>query len=236
MPRRARVALGGVAWHIIQRGNNRGTCFFDDDSRRHFLQILAEQAPRWDCQVHAWVLMTNHFHLLLTPEHASGPAGLMKNLGQRYVQSTNRRFGRTGSLWEGRFRSALAQDGAYVLNCYRYIELNPVRARIVEHPAEFPWSSFRNNGEAEPSDMLAPHPDYLALGESAGERARHYRSLVTAGLDAGQVAAIRHSTNGNFVLGGKEFIASIAAALGRRVAPARPGRPARGKSGTDHVS
>ena len=230
MPRRARVALGGVPWHIVQRGNNRGTCFFDDDSRRRFLRILAELAPRWDCQIHAWVLMTNHFHLLLTPEHAGGPAGLMKNLGQRHVQSTNRRFGRTGSLWEGRFRSALAQDGAYVINCYRYIELNPVRAGIVEHPADFPWSSYRHNGEAEPSDMLAPHPDYLALGESAGKRAEHYRSLLAAGLDASQMTAIRDSTNGNFVFGGEEFSARIAAALGRRVVPARPGRPARGRS------
>ena len=229
MPRRARVALGGVPWHIIQRGNNRGICFFDDDSRLQFLEILAEQALRWGCQLHAWVLMTNHFHLLLTPEHAGGPAGLMKHLGQRHVQSTNRRFGRTGSLWEGRYRSALAQDGAYVLNCYRYIELNPVRAGIVDHPGDFPWSSFQPNAHGLPSSMLTPHPDYLALGESVAERLRHYRALVAAGLEEHQVAAIRASTNGNFVLGREDFRARIEIELGRRVAPARPGRPPRSR-------
>ena len=231
MPRRARVALGGEPWHIIQRGNNRGTCFFDSDSRLYFLEIPEEQAIRWGCQLHAWVLMTKHFPLLLTPEHASGPAGLMKHRGQRHVQSTHRRFGGTGSSWEGRFRSALAQDGAYGLNCYRYIELNPVRAGIVDHPEDFPGSSYQDNAHGSPSSMLTPHPDSLALGESAVERFRHYRALVFAGLEAHQIAAIRASTNGNWVLGREDFRTRIEIEPGRRVAPARPGRPSRNLDG-----
>ncbi len=128
MPRRARLAIAGIPWHIIQRGNNRSACFYDDVDYRKYLDLLEEQAHKHGCLVHAYALMTNHVHLLVTPERKDSAALMMKNLGQRYVQYINRTYCRSGTLWEGRFRSCLAQSEAYVLACYRYIELNPVRA------------------------------------------------------------------------------------------------------------
>jgi len=163
MPRRARLTMAGVPWHIIQRGNNRTACFFDAQDYRYYLGTLQEQAERFQCKVHAYVLMTNHVHLLLTPEQEIGPSLLMKHLGQCYVQYINRSYRRSGTLWEGRFKSCLAQTESYVLACYRYIELNPVRAGMVTHPAEYPWSSNKINGQGEASDLIKPYEEYLKL-------------------------------------------------------------------------
>jgi len=127
MPRRARIVVPGISWHIIQRGNNRSACFYTDDDYHKYLDTLKEQADKYDCLVHAYCLMTNHVHLLLTPIHEDSASQLMKHLGQRYVQYINRTYNRSGTLWEGRFRSCLTQSNEYVLACYRYIELNPVR-------------------------------------------------------------------------------------------------------------
>jgi putative transposase len=143
MPRRARIQLPGVPVHLIQRGNNRSACFYADEDYRFYLDHLTEQATKHRCAIHAWCLMTNHVHLLVTPRHADSLSRLMKALGQRYVQYINRTYRRSGTLWEGRFRSCLLQEEAYVLACYRYIELNPVRACLVAHPAEYRWSSYR---------------------------------------------------------------------------------------------
>jgi putative transposase len=135
MPRRARLSIAGIPWHIIQRGNNRSVCFFADEDYDFYLHHLKRLATKFGCAVHAYVLMTNHVHMLLTPERKDSAALLMKNLGQRYVQYVNRAYRRSGTLWEGRFRSCLTQSLDYVLACYRYIELNPVRARMVNDPA-----------------------------------------------------------------------------------------------------
>lgn len=141
MPRRARLSLPGIPWHIIQRGNSRSVCFYDEEDCRRYLDELSELAPRFGCAVHAYVLMTNHVHLLLTPVREDSAALLMKHLGQHYVQYVNRVYRRSGTLWEGRFRSCLTQSEDYVLACYRYIELNPVRAGMVRHPGDYRWSS-----------------------------------------------------------------------------------------------
>ena len=142
MPRRPRVSLPGVTHHIIQRGNNRIACFYSENDYRFYLEWPFDYAEHCQYQVHAYVLMTNHVHLFVTPETRSGLGELMKRLGQRYVQYINRTYQRTGTLWEGRFKSCITQDDQYVLSCYRYIELNPVRANIVSHPAEYAWSSY----------------------------------------------------------------------------------------------
>ena len=149
MPRRPRLILPGIPLHIIQRGNNRQACFYADEDCRNYLVWLQEYANRNRCAPHAYVLMTNHVHLLVTPQTAEGAGQLMKQLGQRYVQYVNRTYRRTGTLWEGRFRSCLTQEEHYVLACYRYIELNPIRAGMVEHPAEYLWSSYRANTQGE---------------------------------------------------------------------------------------
>jgi putative transposase len=225
MPRRARIAIAGIPWHIIQRGNNRSACFFAEDDYRYFLDTLAEQAVKWQCAIHAYTLMTNHVHLLITPQLRDSAANMMKNLGQRYVQYVNRTYRRSGTLWEGRFRSCLAQEDTYVLTCHRYIELNPVRAAMVEDPAEYRWSSYRANALGEPNDLLTQHPDYLALGNSRSTRLKAYRGLFETQLDHTTIETIRCATNGNYVLGNQRFSEEIAAMLERRVTPGKSGRP-----------
>lgn len=225
MPRRPRLIVPGVPLHIIQRGNNRSVCFFADEDYHLYLDILAERAEVHGCAVHAWCLMTNHVHLLVTPTTEEGAAQMMKGLGQRYVQHVNRTCRRTGTLWEGRFRSCLLDADAYVLACARYIELNPVRAGMVEHPAEYRWSSYRANAQEEADTLVTPHALYQALGATAAERAAAYRALFQDVLPAELVEQIRAATNGNFALGHPRFQAEIAAALGRRVVPGKPGRP-----------
>jgi putative transposase len=227
MPRRARLAIPGIPWHIIQRGNNRSVCFYTEEDYRKYLDTLREQAMKYGCAIHAYVLMTNHVHLLLTPEKADSAALLMKHLGQRYVQYINRVYRRSGTLWEGRFRSCLTQSEDYVLACYRYIELNPVRANMVSHPREYPWSSYRANGEDVADPLLTPHDEYLRLGRSGEERRHHYRELFKAHMDPERINEIRRATNGNYALGNERFKTEIEQALRRRATPGRSGRPAR---------
>ena len=225
MPRRARLAIPGIPWHIIQRGNNRSACFYAEEDYRRYLDTLREQAQKHGCLIHAYVLMTNHVHLLLTPEKRESAALLMKHLGQRYVQYINRTYRRSGTLWEGRFRSCLARDEEYVLGCYRYIELNPVRAAMVEQPGDYKWSSYRANGEGQPDPLLVSHPDYVRLGSTDEARRENYRALFKAHLDPELLTEIRRATNGNFVLGNERFQEEVAQMLKRRVVPGKSGRP-----------
>lgn len=164
MPRRARVSLPGFSLHLIQRGNNPSACFYTDEDYLFYVDVLVEQAKKHGCAIHAWCLMTNHVHLLVTPNCHDSAGLMMKGLGQRYVQYVNRTYRRSGTLWEGRFRSCLMQEEAYVLACYRYIEMNPIRAGMVEHPAEYRWSSYRTNAQGEPSVVGCPHPPYSSVG------------------------------------------------------------------------
>lgn len=205
MPRRSRLALGGVAWHIIQRGNNRCACFYSDDDYHRYLDTLFEQSEIHECRIHAYVLMTNHVHLLLTPEHADGPGQLMKQLGQRNVQYINRTYRRSGTLWEGRYKSTLVQSAGYVLACYRYIELNPVRAGMVDHPGEYLWSSYGTNGQRMQGWKIEPHEEYLELGSTVQHRLNAYRSLFKSEIDPEIVDQIRKSTNSNYALGDDRF-------------------------------
>ena len=174
---------------------------------------------------HAYVLMTNHVHLLVSSGEADGVGAMMKSLGQRYVQYVNRSYRRSGSLWEGRYRSCLTQEEDYLLACQRYIELNPVRAGMVVHPAEYRWSSYRANAQGEESPLIVPHSLYLALGANPEGRQAAYRELFRYHLEPGLVDAIRRATNGNFALGNERFGEQIASALGRRAQPGRSGRP-----------
>ena len=227
MPRRARLALPNVPLHIIQRGNNRQACFYADEDYRFYLDWLREYADKSGCHVHAYVLMTNHVHLLISAERPEASGALMKALGQRYVQYVNRTYRRSCTLWEGRFRSCLTQEESYLLACQRYIELNPVRAGMVEHPAEYRWSSYRSNAQGEPDSQLKPHSLYLALGKDAASRAAAYRELFRYELEPGLVDEIRRATNGNYALGNAAFAAQVSTALGRRAVPGKSGRPRR---------
>lgn len=226
MPRRARVILPNIPLHIIQRGNNRSVCFHAEEDFLFYLDWLARAAHDSGCAVHAYCLMTNHVHLLLTASMPEGAGTLMKMLGQRYVQYVNRSYRRSGTLWEGRFRSCLLQEEDYLLECQRYIELNPVRAAMVEHPAHYRWSSYRANAQGEASVFLKAHPLYEALGGDHAERVAAYRELFRHQIDAGLVDQLRSATNGNYALGNERFLLEMAAALGRRVTRGKAGRPA----------
>ncbi|WP_430229417.1 transposase [Nitrosomonas communis] len=225
MPRRARLTLPNVPLHLIQRGNNRQACFFAEEDYRLYLDWLTEYASKTGCNVHAYVLMTNHVHLLLSADRTESTGELMKALGQRYVQYVNRTYQRSGTLWDGRFRSCLIQEEDYLLACQRYIELNPVRAGMVAHPAEHRWSSYRANAQGEADALVKPHSLYIALGLDNAGRQRAYRELFRDELEPGLMGEIRRATNGNFVLGNERFAAQISAAVGRRATPGKPGRP-----------
>jgi putative transposase len=226
MPRRKRLQAAGVPMHIIQRGNNHQVCYFADEDYRFFLEHLARLAKRFRCALHAYVLMTNHFHLLLTPELEVGASLLMKFLGQRYVQYVNRVYKRSGSLWEGRFRSSLVQTERYVLGCYRYIEMNPVRADMVKHPIEYRWSSYAANAEGRAVAWITPHGEYLALGLDDPARHAAYRGLFETDLDQQLLREIRVSTHGGYAIGNNRFREDIERALKLRATPRVPGRPA----------
>jgi putative transposase len=234
MPRRSRLSLPGIPRHIIQRGNNRSACFFAEDDYRFYLDRLAELSKKFGALVHAYVLMNNHVHLLLTPERADSAALTMKHLGQRYVHYINRTYKRSGTLWEGRFRSCLAQAEDYVLACYRYIELNPVRAERVRHPREYRWSSYRANAEGKVDELVSPHEEYRRLGRDPRERREAYRAPFKVHLDGALVERIREATNGNYALGNQRFQAEIERALGRRATRGKAGR--RPKARAEHHS
>lgn len=233
MPRRARIAIPGIPWHIIQRGNNRSACFYAQDDYTRYLETLAEISLRYECAIHAYVLMTNHVHLLLSPAYKDSASLMMKHLGQRYVQYINRQYRRSGTLWEGRFRSCLAQRDEYVLTCYRYIELNPVRAGMVAHPRDYRWSSYRCNAQGNVNTLITPHHEFERLGSTDTARRLAYQQLFAAHIDPERIAEIRDATNGNYVLGNDLFKEEVSRMLRRRVTRSKAGRPARREDSGD---
>ena len=222
MARVARLVFPDVALHIIQRGNNRNACFAHDSDYLTYLSTLRQLSLKHECKVHAYCLMTNHVHLLLTPSRTEACGLLMRDLGRSYVLYFNRRHDRSGTLWEGRFRSCIAESSRYVMACYRYIELNPVRAGMVGDPANYPWSSHAANVGLQPDPMIEPHCEYLALANVASPQAT-YRGLFAQSLDEGMVRAVRDATNGGYPLASDAFIASRLAPLGLRTQRGKPG-------------
>lgn len=225
MARLPRYNLPGQPQHVIVRGNNREIVFVADDDYRFFLACLEEAAVRNGCAIHAYVLMTNHVHLLMTPEREDSIGKTLQSLGRRYVQYFNYTQKRTGTLWEGRYKATLIDSEAYLLTCYRYIELNPVRANRVKHPREYPWSSYACHAEGKPDKLVTDHALYRALGKTDAERQSAYRGLFKAHLSQGALEEIREATNKAWVLGSDRFKERVAAAATRRVAPLPKGRP-----------
>jgi len=223
MSRPWRLILPGVALHIIQRGNNRSACFREDSDYLTYLAHLRHLSGKYGCHLHAYCLMTNHVHLLMTPENIAGCALLMRDLGRSYVRYFNRRHGRTGTLWEGRFRSCVAESPLYVLACYRYIELNPVRAGMVQHPEGYLWSSYAVNGGMRTDPMIEFHEDFVALAADSPSRHAAYRALCDEKLDEGIRDSIRNATNGGYPLASDSFKAVVIAPLGARTQRGKPG-------------
>jgi len=226
MPRRPRIKLAGIPQHIVQRGINREPCFFAEEDYHSYLHWLQKAAADWHCAIHAYVLMTNHVHLLVTPQTETGTAKLMQALGRRYVQYINRSYRRTGSLWEGRYKSSVIQAETYLLTCMRYIELNPVRAGMVQDPGQYRWSSYRHNGLGQADSRITPHPLYLALDRDATDRQAVYRTLFRSELDEEAINDIRLALSQGQTLGADRFSDKICAAAGIRRTQKRPGRPA----------
>jgi len=221
MTRRRRTLFPGVPAHIVQRGNNRLPCFFALGDRHYYLGKLEEMAALFGCAVHAYVLMDNHVHLLATPSTDHGISLLMKHVGQAYVQHVNKVHRRTGALWEGRFYSSVIDSGAYLFACHRYIELNPVRAGIVRHPGDYPWSSYGTNAEGHPSTLLTAHKDYLALSEHEEERCAMYRRLFDLSLDEDSNSEIRKLTRSGLAFGSEPFRQRLADLCGLPMSPQR---------------
>ncbi len=225
MPRRPRVHLDGVPLHLVQRGHNRGACFFDEQDYLAYLGWLGEALEREQCLLHAYVLMTNHIHLLVTPRQAGAIPRFIMAVGRRYVQHINHTYGRTGTLWDSRYRSSLIQEDTYLLLCQRYIELNPIRAEMVNDPAAYRWSSYRANALGEPNALLSPHPLYLALGQDKARREEAYRALFRAALNEDPIGEFRMALNQNQPIGNARFYAEIEAMTGQRRALRQRGRP-----------
>ena len=219
MARLPRYVLPGQPQHVIQRGNNRAVIFFAEEDYFFYRECLQEACNKHGCAVHAYVLMTNHVHLLLTPDTPSSLAKVMQSVGRRYVQYINYSYRRSGTLWEGRYKATLIDSEAYLLTCSRYIELNPVRAGMVENPSDYAWSSYRAHSHGQSDTLIRNHSLYLALGNTDSARQEAYRALFKVQLDAATVNLIRESTNKAWALGGDRFREEIETALQRRVRP-----------------
>jgi putative transposase len=231
MARPPRLELRGVPHHVIQRGNNRSACFFGDVDRRFYLKCLGESAARRGCEVHAYVLMGNHVHLLLTPLEAGAISATMQDLGRRFVRVINTVHGRTGTLWEARFRCSIIDTENYLLACQRYIELNPVRAGMVLQPAEYRWSSHLYYALGKHNRLITEHAVYRRLGRTELERRAAYLSLCAAPLDERLVAHLRHAINSDSAVGSETFLNEAEATLGRSVRLPVRGRPPKSVTG-----
>ena len=219
MARLPRLNLPGIPQHVIQRGNNRHVCFYTEQDYTVYLSKLKEYSEKYQVAVHSYVLMTNHVHLLMTPEEGNGVSKLIQSLGRYYVRYVNKTHGRTGTLWEGRYKSTLVDSENYFLTVSRYIELNPVRADMVGHPGEYPWSSYQKNAMGKLIKLITPHFCYQSLGKNDEERQTAYKALFQQMIPDDTLKEIREATNKAWVLGEERFIKQIEKQTGRCGAP-----------------
>ena len=221
LPRLPRYVAPGYPQHVIQRGNNRSVLFIDDADYRFYYDCLHAACERHGCRVHAYVFMTNHVHLLMTPSADGAIGKVMQSVGRRYVQRFNTTYQRSGTLWEGRYKATLVDTDAYLLACYRYIELNPVRAGLVRRAGDYRWSSHRANAFGEADPLVTSHERYAALAADAVACQSAYRDLFDVELAESTLAEIRDGTQRGWALGSKRFREEIAALLKRRTEPSK---------------
>jgi putative transposase len=225
MARLPRLTVPGYPHHIIQRGNNRQAIFDDSADYEALLAMLDENAREFGVAIHAYVLMSNHFHLLATPETTEGIPRMMQAVGRRYVRRFNQKHARTGTLWEGRYKSTIIQAERYLLACMVYIDLNPVRAGLVAEPATYPWSSHPHYLGLRRDKLVSPHPLYWALGNTPFARDAAYAELVSAGISPKQKLDLSESALHGWALGEPDYVADLQRRTQRRVARGRAGRP-----------
>jgi putative transposase len=225
MARLPRLTIPGYPHHIIQRGNNRQPIFARNADYEQLLSLLEDNARSAGVAIHAYVLMSNHFHLLATPETAESIPQMMQAVGRRYVRYFNQTQGRTGTLWEGRYKSTLIQTERYLLACMAYIDLNPVRAGLVADPGDYPWSSHGNYVGRRHDRLVTPHPLYWELGNTPFARDAAYAELVNTGITAQQQQALTDSALRGWALGEPDYVADLQKRTARRVSKIRAGRP-----------
>ena len=227
MPRKPRFVIPGIPLHIVHRGHNRSAVFFEDEDYLAYLGWLKQAASRYRCHVHAYVLMTNHIHILATPEDNDGVTQMMQYVGRYYVSYINQKYGRSGSLWEGRYKASLVQEEAYLLRCMRYIESNPVRAGKVTSPLDYRWSSHHRNanGIGMRDDFLSPHIIYQDLGADRGLRQAAYLALFDSEESAEVLRQINACWQTGAPLGDARFKSEVESILGQKVGYSRRGRP-----------
>ena len=225
MPRKPRFIIPDVPVHIVQRGHSRNPVFFEDADYSAYLGWLKSGAERYHCAIHAYVLMTNHIHILATPRDAESITRMMQYVGRHYVPYINHTYGTTGSLWEGRYKAGLIQDEHYLLTCMRYIELNPVRADMVRSLAHYRWSSYRANAQGKPDELITQHAIYLSLGESPDTRCDAYKKLFKTHVELQDLNDIRSSLQTGTPLGNDHFKQKIETKLGMKVGQSKRGRP-----------
>jgi len=226
MPRKPRMYIPGMPCHVIQRGNNREVCFFSDQDYQFYLECLYDASQRYGVLVHAYVLMTNHVHLLITPLEVDSISLMMQSIGRRYVQYANKEYRRTGTLWESRHKSSLVDENNYLLKYMRYIELNPVRASMVDYPGDYRWSSYQSNANNEFNKLISCHGIYLSLGNNSNVRLQAYRSLFEKELKQAEINLIRNSALFSMPTGNGRFKKQIEKAMSRKLGYAKRGRPA----------
>lgn len=225
MPRLPRLSLPGMPQHVIQRGNNRQACFYSDEDNHFYLTCLREACEKYQVSVHAYVLMTNHAHLLMTPAETGGVSYVLQTLGRRYVRYINHLYRRSGTLWEGRYHSSLIESERYLLTCYRYIELNPVRAGMTDNPEHYPWSSYHHNALGKLDKVIEEHSEYIRLGSTSEERRHVYKGLFRTHINSDVIDTITTSTCENRVLGSEQFKDEIEVALSVKIRKKKAGRP-----------
>ena len=216
MPRRPRQCPPGFPVHVVQRGNNRQICFAAESDLKAYANWLREAGAKFGVDIHAWVFMTNHVHLLVTPRTPRSVSSCMQFLGRHYVPYFNQRYRRTGTLFEGRFKSSIVQSSEYFLACQRYIELNPVRARMVSDPADYAWSSYQAHALGKRVAMWKPHDEYLSLAAKATTRRSVYRRFMAQQPSERAVDDIRDALNAGLALGNELFIKQVEALTGVR--------------------
>ena len=225
MPRKPRFYLPGVPAHVMQRGHNRSAIFFDDEDYLEYLRILKPMAEKYQCLIHAYVLMTNHVHLLLTPLGQNSISLFFQGLGRQYVTYINKTYGLSGSLWEGRHKGNIIDTDVYFLTCMRYIELNPVRANMCANPGEYRWSSYAANALGEPNSILTPHEEYKQLGKNRALRQKTYCGLFKESLDAKIIGDLRKGAQSGTPVGYKNFTQKIEQLLNCKTGYIVRGRP-----------
>lgn len=225
MPRKVRFYAPDITCHIVQRGNNRQVCFLSNDDFGFYMQVLSEALARYHVALHAFVLMTNHVHMLMTPSDKVGISRVMQLIGRRYVRYFNAIHQRTGTLWEGRHKASLVDSVQYLLTCQRYIEMNPVRAGMVEHPEQYHWSSYHANACGRKIECVTEHPEFTKLGKTQAERHTRYRELFQNPINQGDLQHVRQCLQHNYPLGDTTFRKQLEEHFHANFGALLPGRP-----------